>query len=72
MDIKASDFYKVTPENHPESTIEKEFAEMMNQYAKYYEKNNIEPKIKKVEKIDDAYFALHDYIDWFNHRKDNI
>jgi len=70
MDIKASDFYKVTNDN--QSQQEKEFTKLMSEYAEYCGKNNIEPKIEMIEIINDAYYALHDYIYWFNHRKNNI
>jgi uncharacterized membrane protein (DUF106 family) len=70
MNIKASNFYKVTKENQLQE--EKDFIKTMNEYMEHCEKNNVEPKIEKIEKMDEAYYALHDYIDWFNHRKDNI
>ena len=70
MNIKASDFYKVANENQSQEA--KEFINTMNEYMVNCEKNNIEPKIEMREKIDENYYALHDYIYWFNHRKDNI
>lgn len=61
---------KITDGNR--SKEEKEYIKFMSDYFDDCIKKGIEPKIECHETVDENYYILHDYIEWFNHRKDNL